>query len=625
MNILRILVFVLLSGSLSAGTVTILPTTPSVGGLATIEYSPSGTDNELVAPGGVPLHAVVYAFNEEDDQPRAFDVLLKADGKRYVGEWTVPQGFVFALVKVGNGAMYDMNGGLMWSFTIAQSNGRAQRGAHLREAFSWLGELPPQCMRKADSDEALEAINKELRNYPTSITARINSTMIRLTAQDIDQGEARAAFQQIASSVKQVSSPNEAIMVAMVHRLLGNEVAAEQIQMEAVSRFPKSVVEEQLALDKLKQANSAEVFVSEVSSYLERFPTSTNRRGLMESVLNTVAKAQNVKLLVPFVNRLPKAQPYEFYQVCNYLGANDSLRPIAYDLIKKGLSAVSQSDVRPPSMGVHEWDYDQRRSAAALLFVQGAMLKADGKKQEALTSFETSLERGGILSDKNAYVMTIELMVELGLKDRAFDMAKVAIARGATTETALATYRAYRTEQGASSTTIEAELEKLTMDGRRVLARTLVKDMLNLPAIDGTFQTLDGKPVSLASLRGKVVVVDYWATWCGPCRQSFPSLQKLYEKYRNNPNVAFAIVNVWERSDDRVKTVKDFLKGNPSLTFPMYLDKDDSVVSKYGVTGIPTKFYLGKDGKIQFKEVGLLPETQFIEEATNKIEVLLGQ
>ena len=100
-------------------------------------------------------------------------------------------------------------------------------------------------------------------------------------------------------------------------------------------------------------------------------------------------------------------------------------------------------------------------------------------------------------------------------------------------------------------------------------------------------------------------------------------MQRLYEKYKDHPNVQFAIVNVWERSDDRTKTVRDFLAQNTNLTFPMFFDLEDATVSKYGVTGIPTKFFLGRDGRIQFKEVGYLPDEQFIEEATNKIEVLL--
>jgi thiol-disulfide isomerase/thioredoxin len=180
-------------------------------------------------------------------------------------------------------------------------------------------------------------------------------------------------------------------------------------------------------------------------------------------------------------------------------------------------------------------------------------------------------------------------------------------------------------QSGLDSVEINKRETALRQSGRTVLAQRVVREMLNQPLIDGTFATPDGAPMKISDWKGKVVIIDYWATWCGPCRQSFPSLQKLYERYKTNPNVAFAVVNVWERSDDRAKTVRDFLKANATLTFPMYIDEKDEVVRKYGVTGIPTKFYLGKDGRVQFKEVGFTPEEQFLEDATTRIEALLAQ
>jgi thiol-disulfide isomerase/thioredoxin len=102
--------------------------------------------------------------------------------------------------------------------------------------------------------------------------------------------------------------------------------------------------------------------------------------------------------------------------------------------------------------------------------------------------------------------------------------------------------------------------------------------LLNLSLIDGEIKGLDGKTVKLSSFAGSVVILDYWATWCGPCKMSFPSLQKLYDKYKGNPKVKFAIVNVWEKDADRFKLVKDFLASNPSYKFPMYVDEFLSMV-----------------------------------------------
>jgi thiol-disulfide isomerase/thioredoxin len=211
-----------------------------------------------------------------------------------------------------------------------------------------------------------------------------------------------------------------------------------------------------------------------------------------------------------------------------------------------------------------------------------------------------------------------------GKRGEAVAAAERAIRSGAATPTVVSMYRQLQQENGADAAAIDASLSTLQADGRKVLSKRLAKDLMQANAIDGQFTTLDGAPLKISDWKGKVVFVDYWATWCGPCIKSFPALQKLYERYKDNPNVVIAAVNVWERSKDRATTVRDFLGKNKYITFPIYMDPTDSVVSKYGVTGIPSKFILGKDGRIQFKEVGMMPEEQFLEETSNKIELLLG-
>jgi thiol-disulfide isomerase/thioredoxin len=275
-------------------------------------------------------------------------------------------------------------------------------------------------------------------------------------------------------------------------------------------------------------------------------------------------------------------------------------------------------------MGMSEWKEEQRLASSQLRFVQGAILRAMGKPKDAIAALELSIEIGGDDLEKGSVEMLIELERANGESKKALQLAERAMKLGVATPNVVSAFRALLKENGEDSSDIAEREEELRADGRKRMSQRVVQEMLNQQAIDGTFTTLDGKPTKISDWKGKVVIIDYWATWCGPCRQSFPSLQKLYLRYKDNPNVVFAIVNVWERSDDRVQTVKDFMAKNTSLTFPMYLDKDDSVVGKFGVTGIPTKFYLGKDGRVQFKEVGLHPEEQFLDEATNRIEALLG-
>jgi peroxiredoxin len=124
-----------------------------------------------------------------------------------------------------------------------------------------------------------------------------------------------------------------------------------------------------------------------------------------------------------------------------------------------------------------------------------------------------------------------------------------------------------------------------------------IKD--NLPAPDFTFPRLDGKMVSLSDYKGKVVLVNIWATWCPPCVDEMPSMEKLYRKFKGK-NFEILAVSIDEPG---LKAVAPFMKKS-NLTFPALIDSEGAVKAVYGITGIPESFIIDQQGLLLKKIVG---------------------
>jgi thiol-disulfide isomerase/thioredoxin len=136
-------------------------------------------------------------------------------------------------------------------------------------------------------------------------------------------------------------------------------------------------------------------------------------------------------------------------------------------------------------------------------------------------------------------------------------------------------------------------------------------------APDFTVKTLDGEEITLSKLRGKVVLVDFWATWCGPCRESIPHLIHLRNTYQAK---GFEVIGLSLDKED-VETVRKFVK---SLDVPYPIAMGSEEISKsFRVSALPTAFLVDREGKIQQKLLGF--STAVAKQMTSKIEELLSQ
>ncbi|MCL1813555.1 MAG: TlpA family protein disulfide reductase [Treponema sp.] len=116
--------------------------------------------------------------------------------------------------------------------------------------------------------------------------------------------------------------------------------------------------------------------------------------------------------------------------------------------------------------------------------------------------------------------------------------------------------------------------------------------------VDFTLPLLNGGNAVLSSYRGKVVILNFWATWCPPCRAEMPSMETLYQRLKSQGLEILAV----DLREDKA-TVQQFIR-NSRFTFPVLLDEDGKTGSKYGISAIPTSFIVDREGKIVSKIVG---------------------
>ena len=150
-----------------------------------------------------------------------------------------------------------------------------------------------------------------------------------------------------------------------------------------------------------------------------------------------------------------------------------------------------------------------------------------------------------------------------------------------------------------------------------LVAGSVAAPRAGLLAPDFELQTLDGSSMRLSDLRGQVVIVNVWTSWCPPCKREMPAFQRVYQEYESRGLIILA-VDAFQQ--DILEDVRLFVNNN-ALTFPILLDERSEVLAAYQISAFPSTFFVDQEGVIRKVVIGAVSEPLL----RSQVEEMLGQ
>ena len=142
------------------------------------------------------------------------------------------------------------------------------------------------------------------------------------------------------------------------------------------------------------------------------------------------------------------------------------------------------------------------------------------------------------------------------------------------------------------------------------MSQAALASTVDTEAANFTLKSNSGKNLRLSEMRGEVVLINFWASWCGPCRQEMPELEAIYQKYQS---LGFTILGI---NVDKDRAMADKVLNSTTLSFPILFDSDNAVTELYKVDAMPTTVIVDRGGKVRFIHRGYKPgyEDEYIKQ-----------
>ena len=643
------------------------PTPLRAGKILQLAYDPSNTP----LASSSTIYAVVKMHEKHGKQfiMTAQDVALYGNSKQWKGTFALPDSCVsFFLVIKDKLNIIDANNGKGYIYKLKDTYGHALPGGDASLAYRFLETYSPYGFNYSQ-ERASELLNNEFQAHP-ELKPLFFSTYSKTV--DFMDADAKKKLTQEANLIyKNYSKHNAETLYNLsdVYKKLGQEKKSEKCIALLLTTFPESNVAFQWRTRPYQEAFfRAKTLEERLTIYYEMVQVMEEYmnpdRNMLYTTLNdelhassyqkesssteldnerygsTIQLVQLRKLLeenywknedLSAWFRLLDSSKYYFNRQYLYnafakrCSERDTLLEKAYEIATQAVSLARQHLNAPRTLREQSFTYfadseiklSRRITLAENLTTQANILHKQNKVKEALNTYREAIEISD-RSDSEINEQFVTFLVDTEMFQKAREEIEQAMRIGKQTLTMEQMLRDLPDNQNLSDPKGSLTSEKPKKDYLVSKQVTVAAMLQNIPAPDFELVSLQGDTVRLHDLRGKVVVLDFWASWCPPCIASFPGMQAAVQKYQDDPTVEFLFISLDGRAA-RDK-VREYFEQN-GYDFKVLLDPESQTGSAYSIHGIPVKFIIDPKGVIRFRKGSFAPN---IKDEVEELSIMIN-
>ncbi|MEO6933365.1 MAG: TlpA disulfide reductase family protein, partial [Chitinophagaceae bacterium] len=495
-------------------------------------------------------------------------------------------------------------------------NGQRIFSSYLYESYS-LGAQMGKDPRVPVMQAAL--LDKELAIHPDNYEAKVRLLFNKMNG---SSGKEKEKYRKQALDVMAAnfySNPgNMGLMnkTTMGYLIIGEKTRLDSIRSVVRKKYPNTEYGYELQTDEIRSIADTEKKRLAAEALLQKTPAKDAKyiNDLHELLLTIYAQKKDEKKALYHLRQIDQdTSPYRgeaYLRRANTLLQNDILLDSAVALTERAYSIAADFPagvirffpetgyILPYVDPAVKMQVEQAAKANSLSLEALVKLKK-GAKEEAGKLLAEAVD---ISTDAKTLSNAGIFFREINNPEKAFKVTKKLVMEKQEDTAAQRMMKEDYFAWKKSGEGWDRQMTEVTDYWRTRLLVILKKERMNKksPGIE-RLVTLKGEAVTPSAMEGKIVVIDFWATWCLPCMKEMPYVEAVYKKYKDNPRVMFMIVN--SGSGNTLEDARGW-SGNQTYSFPVYYTNDKSLGEKFGFSVIPTTLIIDGKGVIQFRNIG---------------------